>query len=222
MLGRYEMLNAERKTIVEICMKMLASGLIFGTGGNVSIADRTENLVAMTPSGISYDKMGVEDVVITDTRGKRVEGRLEPTSEVDLHLFLYKRRPDISAVVHTHSPYVTTLACLGWEIPPISYLICDLGGRVPFIPYRTFGTHELAEYVSERIGAFNAAIMGNHGLVSVGCNLEEALRRAETTEFLAEIYWRAKSVGEPRSLNKAELERASERFRSYGQRDLER
>ncbi len=211
------MLDNERSQIVAYCTKMVSRGLTVATGGNISILERSSGLAALTPGGVDYELLKPDDIVITEMNGDIVEGDLKPTSEIDLHLCLYRKRIDINAVVHVHSPYATTLACLGWEIPPVSYLVCELGDKVPLIPYRTFGTRELAEAVSEGMNSYNAALMGNHGLVTVGRDLKEAFMRAEITEFLSSIYWRTRCAGNPIILGEKEMQDAYERFRSYGQ-----
>ena len=211
------MLDEARHDIVRYCLKMLQTGLTSGTGGNISVFNRRSGKIALTPSGVEYDRMKEEDIVISDLDGNIVEGKLEPTSEKDLHLALYRSRSDVNAVVHVHSEYATTLASLGWEIPPFSYLVAVCGRKVPFVPYAPFGSVELAKTVSACMSEYQAVLMGNHGLVSVGKNLRCAYRTAETVEYLAGVYWRARCAGDPILLDEDQIEDAISRFKTYGQ-----
>ena len=211
------MLDEARHDIVWYCLKMLQTGLTSGTGGNISVFNRRSGKIALTPSGVEYDRMNEEDIVISDLDGNMVEGKLEPTSEKDLHFALYRCRPDVNAVVHVHSEYAATLASLGWEIPPFSYLVAVSGRKVPVVPYAPFGSVELAQTVSVAMSEYQAVLMGNHGLVSVGKTLRSAYSTAETVEYLAGVYWRAKCAGDPVLLDEDQIEDAIRRFKAYGQ-----
>ena len=119
---------------------MVESGLTTGTGGNLSMLDRKSGRVAVSPSGIEYGALQPDDVVLTDLDGNIIDGDCKPSSELGFHLTLYNQRSDVRAVVHTHSPYAPTIACLGWEIPAVHYLVGFAGKKVPIAPYATFGT----------------------------------------------------------------------------------
>jgi L-fuculose-phosphate aldolase len=173
------LLQKERSQIVRFGKKMIAARLTSGTGGNLSIFDRDRGLIAISPSGVEYDAMAPSDVPIVDRDGAAVDGSRKPSSELDFHRSLYRTRADIRAVVHTHSVYATTMACLHWEIPAVHYLVAFSGHKVPLAPYATFGTPELARYVAESIGECNALLLANHGLVAVGANLDTAFAVAE-------------------------------------------
>lgn len=211
-------LEKERTAIVEFGKKMVQSGLTTGTGGNLSLIDRAEKLVAISPSGIEYNEMIVGDIVVLDMSGNIVDGRLKPSSEKEIHLGLYRRRHDISAVIHTHSPYATTMACLHMEIPAVHYLVGFSGTKVPVAPYATFGTEQLAKNVSDNIGKFNAVLMANHGLIAVGADLPGAFCVAEEIEFVARIYYQAKNIGKPVILSDQEMKKVIQKFVDYGQR----
>ncbi len=213
-------MEAERKTIVRFGIKMVESGLTTGTGGNLSILDRDSGRVAVTPSGIEYKIMQPGDVVLTDLDGKVLDGGLKPTSELEFHLSVYRQRQDIQAVVHTHSPYATTMACLGMEIPAVHYLVGFAGKKVPIAPYATFGTPELAQSVAENIGDYNALLLANHGLLAVGSNMDTAFAAAEEIEFVARIYYQTLSIGKPVILPDAEMDVVCEKFKTYGQKKL--
>jgi len=209
-------LETQRLAIVEYGKKMLASGLTTGTGGNLSVRDPKTGLIALSPSGVEYPVMAAEDVVLVDAGGKIVEGSRKPSSEKGFHLALYQKRPDVGAVVHTHSVYATTLACLHWEIPAVHYLIGFAGRSVPLAPYATFGTEALARHVAEGIGEGNAVLLANHGLVAVGVDLAAAFTCAEEIELVARIYYQARCAGTPRIIDDEEMDRVIEKFRTYG------
>lgn len=211
------LLQAERQALVKFGQKMLASQLTTGAGGNLSLCDREQGLVAITPSGIEYFDLQPEDVVVVDLDGQIVEGECKPSSELGFHLALYRQRPDIAAVVHTHSVYATTIACLNWEIPPVHYLIGFSGHKVPLAPYATFGTEQLAANLTAAIGDYNAVLLANHGLVTVGPTLGRAFAAAEEIELVARIYYQTKSIGDPVILDAAEMSRVIDKFASYGQ-----
>lgn len=212
------LLEKERKEIIRFGRKMLAARLTSGTGGNLSIIDRTTGLVAISPSGIEYEEMTAEDVPVVDMTGALVEGARKPSSELGFHCVLYRQRPEIRSVVHTHSVYATTIACLNWEIPAVHYLVAFSGRKVPLAPYATFGTEELAERVAESIGEYNAVLLANHGLVTVGPNLATAFAVAEEIELVAQIYYQAKCIGEPVIVPDGEMTRVIEKFATYGQK----
>ncbi|MGI6789233.1 L-fuculose-phosphate aldolase [Aminobacterium sp. EBM-42] len=209
-------LQEEREAIVAYCQKMITSRLTTGTGGNISICNRARGEVAMTPTGIDYFEMKAADVVIMSLSGEIIEGNVKPSSEAEMHLALYKRRDDISAVVHTHSVFATTIACLRWELPPVHYLIGFSGKKVPLASYATYGTPELAQNVAKAIGNYNAVLLANHGLVAVGETLSRAFSTAEEIELVSEIYYRTKSIGEPVILSEEEMENVLRKFGSYG------
>ncbi|MBW2356779.1 MAG: class II aldolase/adducin family protein, partial [Deltaproteobacteria bacterium] len=194
----------------------LAAGLTTGTGGNLSWCDRRRGLVAVSPSAVAYDRLTAGNVAVVDLEGRRVEGALAPSSELPFHLALYRHRPDVAAVVHTHSVYATTLACLHWEIPAVHYLVGFAGPKVPLAPYATYGTEALARGVVDAIGSANAVLLANHGMIAVGADLDKAFAVAEEIELVARIYYQAKAVGTPRILPDDEMRRVVERFKSYG------
>jgi len=213
-------LEAERKAIVRFGLKMVESGLTTGTGGNLSIIDRDSGRVAVSPSGIEYAALRPEDVVLTDLEGKVLDGDCKPSSELGFHLSVYRQRRDVTAMVHTHSPYATTMACLGWEIPAVHYLVGFAGKKVPIAPYATFGTPELARNVAEHIGEYNALLLANHGLLAVGRNIDTAFAVAEEIEFVARIYYQTQSIGKPEILPDEEMETVLEKFETYGQKKM--
>ena len=211
-------LQQEREQIVRFGRKLVTAGLTSGTGGNLSIFSHAAGLIAISPSGIEYDEMEPADVTLLDAGGVVVEGSRKPSSELGFHLALYRKRPEIRSVVHTHSVYATTMACLNWEIPAVHYLVAFSGHKVPLAPYATFGSYELAANAAGAIGDHNAVLLANHGLVAVGPNLATAFAVAEEIELVARIYYQTKCIGEPVILPRDEMERVIEKFAVYGQK----
>ena len=213
------LLREEREKVVEYCRMLTTHKLTKGTGGNISACDREKGLMAISPSGMDYFKTEPEDVVVLDLEGRVVEGRRIPSSEADMHRLLYIDRSDVNAVVHTHSTYATTLACMRWNLPAVHYLVGFAGLDVRCTPYATFGTPELAQLAREGMKGRFAVLLGNHGLLAAGPNMHYAFNVAEEIEFVCEIYWRSKAVGEPVLLDAGDMETVLEKFKTYGQRD---
>lgn len=212
------LMSEERKGLVKYGRKLVETSLTSGTGGNISVINRRSGTVAITPSGIDYFETSPGDIVITDLKGNVVEGDNRPSSELSFHLALYNTRSDIGAVVHTHSTYATTLACMGLELPAVHYMVAFSGNKVPLAPYETFGSQELADTVAKYIGDYNALLLANHGLLACADNLPTAFAAAEEIEFTARIYCQAKSMGEPIILDDKEMEKVVEKFKWYGQK----
>jgi len=211
------LLQQEREEIVFFGRKLLASKLTTGSGGNLSIFDRKLGYIAIKPTGVDYHEMKPEDVVVINPAGEIVDGCLKPSSEVSLHLGLLKARPDMNAVIHTHQVYATTLACLNWEIPAVHYLVGFSGNKVPLAPYATYGTPELAHNIVQAISHYNACLMANHGIVTIGANLLEAFNVAEELELVARLYYQTKCIGTPKILSDQEMEVVIKKFSNYGQ-----
>ena len=212
------LLEQEREAIVIFGRKLITSQLTTGSGGNLSVINREANLIAIKPSGVDYFEMQPEDVVVMTPEGRIVEGDKKPSSEVNFHLGLLQSRPEINAVVHTHSVYATTIACLNWELPAVHYLVGYSGNKVPLAPYATFGTQALADHIAAAIGDYNACLMANHGLVTVGPNLATAFAAAEEIELVARIYYQARCIGTPVILSDEEMAVVGEKFKTYGQK----
>lgn len=212
------LMHKEREKLVEYGKKLVRSGLTRGTGGNLSLVGADRENMAVTPSGVEYEAMTPEDIVITDMSGRVVDGARTPSSEAGFHAAVYAARPDVTAVVHAHSPFATTVACLNRELPAVHYLVGFAGDKVPLAPYHTYGTPELAEAVGRAVDGYNAVLLANHGLVTCGVNMMKAFECAEEIEFVAEVYIRALSVGEPVVLSSEEMQVVCEKFKGYGQR----
>ena len=212
------LMEKERIEIVEYGKKMSAQGLSKGTSGNLSCYDPERGYMAIGPSGLGYFETSPEDVVVMDLNGNIIEGTRKPSSEFDLHATVYKHNAEARAVVHTHSTYCTTFACLRQSIKAVHYVIAGAGvDEIPCAEYATFGTPELAVNVGRVMGGGKALLLANHGLVSCGPDMGKAFGLAVNLEFVAEMQWRAMAVGTPAVLTGEEMADVRVRMRSYGQ-----
>jgi L-fuculose-phosphate aldolase len=209
-----------REEVARVAKALIQTGLVTGTSGNVS-ARTPEGDVLVTPSGVDYEVLGPEDVVLVDLDMNVLAGSLVPSTETPMHTGIYKARPNVDAVVHTHSRFATTLACLGWEIPPVHYMLTTLGpdGRVPLAPYTLYGTEELADYAANALGeSHNACLLRTHGTIAVGESAEKAFSRTVVLEEMAEVYYRARLAGEPILLTPEEVDEVAAKITTgYGQ-----
>ena len=205
----------EREALVRYGKKLLESGYVLGSGGNISLMDRTEGLIAITPSGLPYERMNADDIVVLDLDANTREGHMKPSSEYQLHLSLLAQRPDINAVVHTHSPFATAVACLGWDLPSFHYLVAISGISIPCAPYAIYGSQELSDNVCNEIGNGRAVLMANHGLVTVADTLAKAFEIADIVEYLSQIYLQVRAVGDPQLLSEQEMTQVVRKFETY-------
>jgi L-fuculose-phosphate aldolase len=206
---------ALRQAIVATARAMNSSGLSPGRSGNVSARFRDGMLI--TPSGLAYTEMGPEDVVRVGPDGSVPKGQRAPSTEWHFHLAAYGARPDMNALVHTHSLHATVLACAGQSIPAFHYMVAVAGGDdIPLAPYATFGTPELARHVGEGLRHRKACLLAHHGQVAMGPSLDAALELAHEVEILAEQYWKVRVLGGGKILPKAEMARVLEKFETYG------
>ncbi|AZR71945.1 hypothetical protein BBF96_00095 [Anoxybacter fermentans] len=208
-----------RKKVIETARKMLKYGLTTGTFGNISIRHQ-EILVAITPSGVDYESMIPEDVVIVDLNGQVIDGDLKPSSEMPMHLALYRKRADIQAVVHTHSPYASAFAVLGQEIPVVlAEMASVVGGSVKVAPYCRPGSAEMGREVVRCLRDRTGVLLANHGVVAIGSTVDEALGVAQVIEDSARIYQLAVAMGNPRILPEDEIRVLREQYiKHYGQK----
>ena len=205
----------QRRDIVKACQDMNRRGINQGTSGNISV--RVKEGFLLTPSGMAYDEMKAGDIVLMKPDSSH-SGSRKPSSEWRFHHALMAKRPEIGAVVHTHSMFATTLSCLGMEIPAVHYMVAAAGGyNIRCAPYATYGTQETANNAVKALQDRNACLLANHGMIVVGPNLKKAMWLAVEVETLAAQYWRALQVGKPNILSKAEIGRVIDKFKSYGQ-----
>ena len=210
-------LEKEREQVIEYSLKLLSEGLTNGTAGNVSIFNREKELVAISPTGVNYSELTPEMISTVDLDGKLIEG-LKPSSELEMHMILYRNREDVNAVIHTHPVYTTVLACLRQDLPAIDYMIAVTGAtKVKCAEYASYGTKELAENAYKAMGSSLAVILANHGLTTAGKDIANALNITVQVEYISNLYIKAKNIGEPIVLPDNEMNSMLERFKTYGQ-----
>lgn len=213
------MKKAERKlrrAIIDTCLRMNREGINRGTAGNVSV--RWGDGLLITPSGLPYEQLTVDDIVYLDHEGRHDPAQL-PSSEWRFHRDIVRHREEVGAVVHTHSLYASVLAIRGMEIPAVHYMIAAAGGpTIRCAPYATFGTAELSEHALRALDGRKACLLANHGVIATGPSLDKALWLASEVETLARQYVLSLQIGGPNILPDDEIARVVEKFKSYGVR----
>jgi L-fuculose-phosphate aldolase len=192
------LLEERRQALVRTCHALAGEGLLIGTAGNVSV--RVDEHVAITATGVVLGRATPDQMTVVDLDGAVVAGDLAPTSELELHLGIY-RRYRAGAVVHTHSPQATAVSLVLDELPCVHYQQLSLGGAVRVAPFAVFGSGELAEHVLTALEGKTAALMANHGAVAYGPTLEAAVDNALLLEWACGLYLRAATIGTPRVLD---------------------
>ena len=193
--------NKLKMEIVEAGKRMLHKGLVIGTSGNISIRISGEDKIVITPSQIKYDKIGVNDIVVVDFKKNVLEGDRSPSVETGMHIGVYETRPDVGAIVHTHSVYASAIASLGKTIPPfLDDIVLMLGGEIEVAEYGMPGSKELADNAVRALGKKNAVLLANHGSLCCGKNLEGAFVNAELVERVAKIFILSSLLGKPKNL----------------------
>jgi len=204
-----------RAELIATARQLEPAGLSKGTSGNVSV--RWQDGYFITPTGMDYAALTVDDIPFLGLDGRH-EGRRKPSSEWRFHHDLYAARPEAGAIVHAHSPFATSLACLRRDIPPFHYMIARFGGAtVRCADYATFGTQALSDAVLTAMHERSACLLANHGMLVCGRDLKQALDLAVELESLCEQYWRACQLGEPVLLDGEEMALVLEKFAGYGQ-----
>ncbi|MEM9030339.1 MAG: class II aldolase/adducin family protein [Pseudomonadota bacterium] len=208
--------TAARKQVVTAGLTLEANGLTPGKSGNVSV--RFGDGMLISPSGMPYSDITVDDVVLVSSDGDVPDGQRKPSSEWRFHLSALQARPDRHAVVHTHSRHATILACRHEPIPAFHYMVAVAGGAdIPCVPYAAFGTDKLAAHVAAGLEARDACLMANHGMIALGDTMAAALDVARDVEELATQYCSVLALGGPKVLNRKQMADVLERFKSYGQ-----
>lgn len=203
-----------RLGVVAAVQRLDALGMNRGSTGNVSV--RWQEGMLITPTGMGADGLRPQDLVWVGWDGT-VQGDWRPSSEWHFHQAAYLARPDLHAVVHTHSTHATALACLRRPLPAFHYMVAVAGGdSVPLVPYFTFGTEALSQAVAAALSDRQACLLANHGLVAAGATLAQAMKVVQEIESLCEVYLQALAVGEPHVLGADEMAVVIEKFRSYG------
>ncbi len=213
------MMRQERELVVEYGKKLLTERLTNGTAGNISIFDPKTGFMAISPSGVPYMETAPEDIVILDLEGNTVEGYNKPSSEYELHSIFYKHRGDVRAVVHTHSMFATTLACMGEPLRSVHYAIADARvTELPMAPFVPFGTPELAQAAVDHLGnEAKAILLANHGIVCCDETIKGAFALAQTCEWCAEVQWRCMAAGGMNVISDEDMAKTFERYKTYGQ-----
>ena len=211
--------RALREAVIDTALAMNAAGINRGKSGNVSARWRDDAFdgFLVTPTGVPHDRT-TPDLIVAMTLAGEARGDVLPSSEWRFHRDIYAARADAQAIVHTHAPFATTLACMHRGIPPFHYMVAVAGGKdIRCAPYATFGTQELSDHAVAALAGRRACLLANHGMIAIGASLDAALALAIEVESLAELYWRALQIGEPVPLPDAEMERVLEKFATYGQ-----
>ena len=211
--------KALRNEIIRTALRMNELGINQGKAGNISA--RIDGGFLVTPTGIPYEETRPEQIVWMQMNGTH-EGSVLPSSEWRFHRDIYASGVDnVNAIVHTHSPYATTLACMDRAIPPFHYMVAAAGGSdIRCAPYATFGTQALSDHVIAALRDRKACLMSHHGLIAYGENLQKALALAVEVETLARMYWQALQIGEPALLSEIEMRVVIDKFQTYGQQSL--
>ncbi len=203
-----------RESLLNNFKKLAELGLNKGTSGNASV--RTDKGFLVTPSGMAVEQMSATSMVEVDMNGQAISAG-KPSSEWRFHRDIYQARPEIQAIVHTHSMFATSLSCLRQNIPPFHYMIAVAGGKdIRCAEYALFGTQELSDAAIAALENRKACLLANHGMIALGKTLDQAVSVAVEVETLCEQYWRALQVGQPHILSDQEMADVFEQFKDYG------
>jgi len=213
------MLERLKTELVELHLELPRHELAVWTGGNVSARDPETGLVVIKPSGVRYEDLRPEQMVVVDPQGQVVEGKLKPSSDTASHLYIYRHRPDVGGVVHTHSPYATAFAALGRPIPVVLTAIADeFGGPIPCGGFALIGDESIGKVVIDAIGDSPAVLLKNHGVFTIGKTAEAAVKAAVMAEDNARTVWLAFQLGTPDEIPAQEVARLHRRYITvYGQ-----
>jgi L-ribulose-5-phosphate 4-epimerase len=214
-----KLLEALREELWRLHMELPKNGLVTWTGGNVSARDPQTGYVAIKPSGVRYEDLKPEHMVIVDLNGQCIEGDLKPSSDTASHLYIYRHRPDVNGVVHTHSPYATAFAALGRPIPVYLTAMADeFGGPIPCGGFALIGSEEIGRVALEAIGDSRAVLLKNHGVFTIGPTAEAAVKAAVMVEDVAHTVWIALQLGQPDEIPPEDVAKLHYRYTHvYGQ-----
>lgn len=214
------MLAAIREELWRLHLELPKNNLVTWTSGNISARDPQSGLVVIKPSGIKYEELRPEHMVVVDLEGDVVEGTLKPSSDTASHLYIYRHRPDLNGIVHTHSRYATAFAAVGKSIPV--YLTAqgdEFGGPIPCGGFALIGGEEIGQVVVESIGTSAAVLLKNHGVFTVGKHAEAALKAAIMVEDVAATVWLALQIGQPEEISPENVAKLHYRYMNvYGQK----
>ncbi len=215
------MLENLRQYVYELHLELPRYNLVVWTMGNVSVRDPESGLVVIKPSGVRYERLRPQDMVIVDLDGRVVEGRLKPSSDTLTHLYVYRHRPDVNGMAHTHSTFATAFAAVGRPIPCFLTGAADeFGGEIPVGEFTLIGTESIGEIIVRRIGNSKAIVMQNHGVFTIGKTGEEAVKAAVMCEDAARTSFYALQLGTPIPIPPEDIARLNDRYtRVYGNRE---
>lgn len=213
------MLEKLKKQLVELHRELPKNNLVVWTGGNVSARDPKSGLVVIKASGIRYEEMRLDHMVVVDVKGRIVEGNFKPSSDTASHLYIYRHRADVGGVVHTHSPYATAFAAIGKPVPCVLTAIADeFGGPIPCGGFALIGDEAVGKEVTKNIGNASAVLLKNHGVFTIGKDAKSAVKAAVMTEENAKTVWLAMQIGTPQKISQKDAERLHYRYMHvYGQ-----
>ena len=213
------MLEQLKEELVQLHLELPKNDLVRWTGGNVSARDPETGLVVIKASGIRYEDMRPQHMIVMDLDGKRVEGAFKPSSDVYSHIYIYRHRPDVGGVVHTHSRYATAFAAVGREIPCVLTAMGDeFGGPIPCGGFALIGDEAIGKVVVESIGKSPAVLLKNHGVFTIGKNAAAAVKAAVMTEDVAATVWLALQLGTPDVIPQEDVDKLHLRYTTvYGQ-----
>jgi len=213
------LLEKLRNEIARLHLELPKNGLVAWTSGNVSGRDSETGLVVIKPSGVMYDELTPQSMVVVNLEGDVVDGTFKPSVDTATHLYIYRNRPDVGGVVHTHSPFATAFAAVGKPIPPYLTAICDeFGGEIPIGEFAPIGGEEIGREVLRSIGKSIAILMKNHGVFTIGKNARSAIKAAVMVEDAARTLYYAYQLGEPAPIPPEMVEKLHRRYtEKYGQ-----
>jgi L-ribulose-5-phosphate 4-epimerase len=213
------MLESLREQIWKLHLELPKNGLVTWTGGNISARDPGTDYVVIKPSGVRYEDLRPEHMVVVDLEGKVVEGELKFSSDTASHLYIYRHRSDVNGVVHTHSAYATAFAAVGKPIPVYLTAMADeFGGPIPCGGFALIGGEDIGRVVVESIGDSQAVLLKNHGVFTIGKTAEAAVKAAVMTEDVARTVWLALQIGQPDEIPPEQVAKLHYRYTHvYGQ-----
>lgn len=208
-----------REEVWRLHLELPKNNLVAWTGGNVSARDPATNLVVIKPSGVKYEDLAPHNLIVVDLQGNIIEGELKPSSDTASHLYIYRHRPDINGVVHTHSRYATAFAAVNKPIPVVLTAMGDeFGGPIPVGRFALIGGEEIGKVVLEAIGDSSAVLLKNHGVFTIGATAEAAIKSAVMVEDAAATVWLALQIGQPEEIPAEDVAKLHHRYTHvYGQ-----
>ncbi len=213
------MLEKLKDDLVKLHLELPKNNLVAWTGGNISARDAESGLMVIKASGIRYEEMGPEHMLVVNMQGDVIEGDFKPSSDTLSHLYIYQQRPDVGGVVHTHSRYASAFAAAGMSIPCVLTAMADeFGGPIPCAGFGLIGSDAVGRLVVENIGSSPAVLLKNHGVFTIGRDALSALKAAVMTEDVAATTWMALQIGKPQEIPQEYIKRLHERYTHvYGQ-----